>query len=125
MDPGFSTVLAFPCSILICFTTLHLPSDNFSNEPHGADLVGVVGAGDAALWAGALGFGFGVGDDLFDGAADQKPACSHSIWTVNGRAISPTSAGDNCGSNCAVWYAMPLLSKNVRTTSVLSAKFTF
>ena len=58
-------MLAFPWLILIGFTTLHLPSANFRNEPHGA---GLIGAGDAALGAGAL--GFGVGDDLFDGAAD-------------------------------------------------------
>jgi hypothetical protein len=91
---------AFPWVILICFTTLHLPSDNFWNEPHGAWPVGVVGAGDAALGAGAL--CFGVGDDPFDGAADREPACSHSMWTVNGRAMSPTSAGDNCCSDRAV-----------------------
>jgi len=87
--------------------------------------VDVVGARDATLDGAAGLLGLSVGDGLFDGAADRELICSHSMWTVNGRAMSPTSAGDNCCSDRAVWYAIPLLSKNVRATSALSAKFTF
>ena len=36
MVPGFSMALALPYSILICFLTVHFPSCNCWNEPHGA-----------------------------------------------------------------------------------------
>ena len=62
---------------------------------------------------------------LIGPARDCEARCSHSIWTVKGREMSPTSAGDSCLSERTVWYEIPLLSKNVRATSALSAKFTF
>jgi hypothetical protein len=67
--PVPSAACAPPCAMLIAFTTVHSPLGIFRKLPHGAGLVDVVGAGDATL-GGAGALAFGIGDCLFDGAAD-------------------------------------------------------
>jgi hypothetical protein len=97
-----SAVCSLRCWMLIGFTTIHSPPRNFRKEPHGDSPVDVVGAGDATLDGAAGVLGFCVGNGLLDGTADREPVCSHSMWTVNGPARSPTLAGDSCCSDRAV-----------------------
>ena len=97
-----SAVCSLRCWMLIGFTTIHSPPGNFRKEPHGDSPVDVVGAGDATLDGAAGVLGFCVGNGLLDGTADREPVCSHSMWTVNGPARSPTLAGDSCCSDRAV-----------------------